>query len=419
MRLSFLPAAFGLFFPLLGHAMDLGMDPQERRIYVVGSTGKGKSSFLNYLFEKPLFEAGCSTQSITRDVSSATLTHTLETSQNPIRLVFHDTPGLNDTNPSLESSNQLKIIKSVSENRYISTLIFLFDGWRADYYVIKTMNFYRKFFGPLFEKNQVLYVRTKLDQDAYSEENDWTRHQENIKNFLITGGMLDVSASTSIPYYWLNVIARKPKFDSLNSDDDTPPSPSNFFRVDLERKDLLSKKAPLPNLYTYMQLQRKAIFHDICQCEPIDFSSFTFPLPPPLELIRNTFVDLAFRCFDVVKDVVNRYNEEDSKVCEIILKNLITIKKTQEELCELSQSLVKDPTEIDHKQEIITACLKRIEVHKVFFEHVFLSNPLKAVKGDEYTEKMLLLLQTSFTTKGLGTIIDLLNQKDFDPSGIS
>eukprot|EP00732_Lithocolla_globosa_P000508 Lithocolla_globosa_v1_NODE_161_length_5591_cov_403.883192.p2 type:complete len:582 gc:universal NODE_161_length_5591_cov_403.883192:1815-70(-) len=146
-------------------------------ILLVGSSGQGKSTFGNFLanepttqFKKELFKEGDDMDSCTAECEMIRLYFHDSEEEGCLELNIIDTPGLNDTDPKKEVSNMSAIASLISELGTLTCAIVCssFDS-KANTQYRDTIRYYSRLLDPLVQRDRVIVVGTKLDEDTYDK----------------------------------------------------------------------------------------------------------------------------------------------------------------------------------------------------------------------------------------------------------
>mmetsp|Transcript_38542 Transcript_38542/g.53675 ORF Transcript_38542/g.53675 Transcript_38542/m.53675 type:complete len:513 (-) Transcript_38542:26-1564(-) len=158
-------------------------------LLLLGSTGHGKSSFGNYLYNLCLRREKCSAKFWRRVTPIEGKEKIFETA--PVGVLCEpctkkclieewcvgnltvriaDTPGLNEKDKHNDLENMKNVFGILQELGEVNCVLYC-QTWdqKADKQTEETLKYYRLLLGPLFDVSQVLCVMTKFKNDDYSE----------------------------------------------------------------------------------------------------------------------------------------------------------------------------------------------------------------------------------------------------------
>jgi len=255
-----------------------------KNVYVIGSMGSGKSTLLNYLcnlnkFE--LFKTGRTAGSVTKKVQIEPL-YVYDQKQKDkciCKIMFHDTPGLNEVNSEEDIQHMWSVLEKFSEEEYQTCLILCLEKNRIDSQTLLTLDYYSKLFKKLFLIGNVIILKTHLTEDDYIElieEKSFEKYKEeflkdlkiklpiceNINFFeLINSKLLDIKRHTYLDFF--NMI----------------------------ENNIIPK---ISDCYIHSFYVRQSIINYIVKCVS-DKMDNDFPLPPMIELKRISELDALDR----------------------------------------------------------------------------------------------------------------------------
>lgn len=132
----------------------------NKNVLVLGSTGCGASTLLNYLIGEEIFETSNEINACTKDISSYTY--------NGIN--FYNVPGLNWTDYKKELENIVKILRECHNMEYLDAIIYCVHSFKMDKQEKDTFEFYKKTYNKFFENKNIIIIRTHLDTVEKIEE---------------------------------------------------------------------------------------------------------------------------------------------------------------------------------------------------------------------------------------------------------
>jgi hypothetical protein len=156
----------------------------EKNILLLGSTGIGKSSFCNFLFngtDQGPFKTSSNRDPCTKELNYATL------DWDTVRINIIDSPGLNEPDFKDDIINLQLFLKTLqSKFRCLHMIIFVcLEDSRDDNQTVKTFQYYKSVFTGLLMGFNAVFIGTKCTQDRWEEyaENNGEIYLEKIKEF--------------------------------------------------------------------------------------------------------------------------------------------------------------------------------------------------------------------------------------------
>lgn len=144
-------------------------------VLLIGSTGMGKSTLANFLYNpgwsrRPKFAMSTDSMPCTARVQVETTTVSADSCEDlpKFQLTIIDTPGLNEGSHRANFGNMIEIIQRLKRTSEVKACIFVvkFDS-RVDAQYKATLQYYSKLLPNLFERN-VIVVMTEFRNDEYS-----------------------------------------------------------------------------------------------------------------------------------------------------------------------------------------------------------------------------------------------------------
>jgi predicted GTPase len=126
-------------------------------VVLLGSSGEGKSTFGNFLFnngieEEPIFPRGEENEPCTDHVETRSLKIINPTTGTQLTLNIMDTPGLNES-AEKDLHHMKEILEKVKSLHYISCVVLCLQfGFRTGTQFLSTLSYYKQLFHPLFAK---------------------------------------------------------------------------------------------------------------------------------------------------------------------------------------------------------------------------------------------------------------------------
>ena len=180
---------------------DLTLDPQDKTILLIGSTGNGKSTLGNCLLDpsespKEVFIRGRSSVPLTQNVQMENGRLRLGAGK-PIPLQIIDTPGLNESAVK-DLTHMIEIVETVRKAREITAcLLCVKFSVQIDVQYRATVRYYRSLLPKLFEAN-VIVVFTDYSENPYEVKK---REREGIKpDDVIGNAIAAIKEAAELPY---------------------------------------------------------------------------------------------------------------------------------------------------------------------------------------------------------------------------